>query len=228
MYLQKIASGASILAGLSHITFQAIDHMNMPFYLGGFLLVGTAQIILGVLLWKEKLTTPLFWMATLINGGATIFWLLTRTMMAPFMGGTEHFSILGVSVVVLQIISIALLCIQWKKITDAILVVLASLGLGFASHFGAMQLEHFFPNLKGSVHHHGGGHHQSSNMHNNHMMDMKDSHKKSALGEVKETSCEEKLCLTPQLSAEISSPTSDDTPSSESDNHENGHGSNPH
>lgn len=154
MKLLHIASVATVLAGLSHLTLQAYSHFGMHFYFVSFLAVGFVQILLGILLWKGKLTQELFWVTTLINGGATIFWLLTRLMVAPFMGGVEHFSTIGIAVIFLQVVCIVCLCLEQKKLINFILVIIGSVGLGFGSHIGAMQLEQSFPELKVT-----GGHH---------------------------------------------------------------------
>lgn len=172
----RIAAIGSGLAGLSHITLQAYSHLGMPFYLAGFVAVGVFQIALAVWLWKGKLSPTLFWLTTLINGGATVFWLLTRVMVAPFIGGVEHFSVIGIVVVALQILSIICVCLERKNVLHFVLVLLGSVGLGFAAHFGAMQLEHHFPELKGTGGHHGGsghgdaGHHGGINTEKDHDM----------------------------------------------------------
>lgn len=174
MNLLRIASIATLLAGVSHVTLQAYSHFGMHFYFISFLAIGLTQISLGYLLWKNKLTNSIFWITTFVNGTATVFWLLTRTMSAPFIGGVEHFSVLGVIVVSLQLISILLLCVERKNILFLIYISLGSTALGFASHFGAMQLEHHVPQLKGTGGHHGGESHskmsaeEHSKMMNNH------------------------------------------------------------
>jgi len=174
----RIAAFGSGLAGLSHITLQAYSHLGMPFYLVGFVAVGIIQIALAVWLWKGKLSRELFWLTTLVNGGATIFWLLTRVMSAPFIGGVEHFTVIGVGVVVLQLLAIAAVCLAHRKILHFFLVLLGSVGLGFGAHFGAMQLEHHFPELRGTGGHHGGGHH--STMSTEEHSKMMDSHEEES------------------------------------------------
>lgn len=160
------------LAGISHITLQAYSHFGMPFYLVSFLLVGILQIALSVFLWKGMLSPRLFWFTTLVNGGSIIFWLLTRVVVAPFVGGVEHITINGLLVVAFQLISIIFLCLTQKKLSSLFLVLLGSIGLGVGGHFGAMQLEHHFPELKGSGHHHEGGHHKTmSDKEHKNMMD---------------------------------------------------------
>ena len=159
MHYLRIAAIGSGLAGVSHITLLAYSLLGMPFYLVSFLAIGIIQIALAVWLWKGKLSQELFWTATLVNGVATMFWLLTRVMVAPFIGGVEHFSVIGITVVALQILSIICVCLERKNVLHFVLVLLGSAGLGFAAHFGAIQLEHHFPGLKGTGGHHGSGGH---------------------------------------------------------------------
>jgi len=202
----RIAAIGSGLAGLSHMTLQAYSHLGMPFYLAGFVAVGVLQIALAVWLWKGKLSSTLFWLTTLINGGATVFWLLTRVMVAPFIGGVEHFSVIGIVVVALQILSIICVCLERKNVLQFFLVLLGSVGLGFASHFGAMQLEHHFPELKGSGHHHGhhgGGHH--STMSDEEHSEMMDHHEESEK-EHDHNKCDGDVCPLENPSAEENEP----------------------
>lgn len=156
--LIRISAIFTLLAGVSHALVQSYSHFGMHFYFVSFLLLGLIQIILGVILWRQQISSELFWMATLVNGGAIIFWLLTRTMVAPFMGGVEHFSVLSGMVVSLEVLSILLLCIEQKKLLRVVYVLFGSMALGFSSHFGAMSLETYFPELKGTGVHYGGGH----------------------------------------------------------------------
>jgi len=213
MKLLRIVSIATFLAGLSHITLQAYSHFGMHFYFVSFLVIGLIQLLLGVLLWQNKLTTQTFWITTLVHGTATVFWLLTRTISAPFIDGVEHFSIIGVSVVSLQILSILLLCIERKSLLFPIYILLGSTALGFASHFGAMQLENYFPELKGTGGHHGGGHH-STMSDEEHSKMMNNHHKEKSEESHDHAECGEDVCPTPpQVAEEINNPEPKDTES---------------
>lgn len=159
MNLIRLAAIFSFLPGLSHVTLQAYSHFGIPFYFGSFIVIGCIQIVIGILLWRGYMTPSFFWFATLVNGMSTVFWLLTRVWYTPFIGGTEHFSIIGVSVVTMQVLMIVLLWLHRHNVRELFSIVFLSIFLGFAAQGLSLILEEFAPSLKGTgTHSHGHGH----------------------------------------------------------------------
>jgi hypothetical protein len=166
-----LAAIGSVLAGLSHMILQSMGHVGIPFYFYSFIIIGLLQVALGVLVFKHAVSEWFFWVFVLLNGGATVFWFMTRTVSTPFIDIVEPFTLLGVTVVALQILSMGIVMMHHSKALKICSVIVFSFFAGVGAHSGATQLETIAPGLKGTGEHsHGegkGGHdHGKEDKHN--------------------------------------------------------------
>jgi len=131
------AALATGIAGLLHATLASQAHQSIPPEWMFFIAAGVVQIIITIAILIHSNKTAHI-AAILVNGALTMFWLLTRTLPAPFLDAPEHIGALDAAISILQIIAIiaSLNCLKLNKKTSLKLIV-GSLILGLFGYIGA-------------------------------------------------------------------------------------------
>lgn len=161
-----IASISAAIAGIIHLFPSALTHITPfpPLETVFFIALGISQLI-WAFEFQKKDNEKKYRIGLLINGGAAILWILTRTLVAPFSTAPEHIGILDTSVLILELITIISL-MAWHQaikkniayvVTSSLLTALIS---GFLFYGGARSLEIVFPERESSH-----GHSENSDSH---------------------------------------------------------------
>jgi hypothetical protein len=115
-----LAGVLTIISGLLHLLPAAYTHWSAfpPLETIFFITLGLAQII-----WAYRfIKNPNEWgyrLGLVLNGGTAFFWILTRTLPAPFQAGPEHVDLLSGVIFLLQLGAVISL-LFWEEITDKV------------------------------------------------------------------------------------------------------------
>jgi len=156
----------TILAGIIHLVLIPIHMQHAPAHGLFFLLVGIAQIIWGVLVWREP-SHRLYYIGAITAGWLIILYGVTRMFPAPFSHGPEGIETIDIICKfceALGMFSLLILIFQglrlhggqfyaWRAIA---LILFMSVLAGFATYGIARAAEPILPWLAGPVaeHHH--------------------------------------------------------------------------
>lgn len=149
--MKKIAAILSILAGILHASYVAIEHWSEfpQLEFGFFVSIGLAQIIWGAWLLHGKSSKKLY-TGIALNGSILIAWILTRTVRAPFQEGTEAIGALDSAMAAMEIAVIAILSAQLFKNAKniqkiALSILIAMIGGGAGLYGSGIVMELIFP-----------------------------------------------------------------------------------
>src|SRR5688572_26031914 len=78
----------TILAGIIHLALVSVHMEHAPAHGLFFLLVGIAQIIWGILVWRQH-SLKLYYIGAIMAGWLIILYGITRLLPAPFSHGPE-------------------------------------------------------------------------------------------------------------------------------------------
>lgn len=157
-----MAGVLTIISGLLHLLPAAYTHWSAfpPLETLFFITVGIAQIG-----WAYRfIKKPDEWgyrLGLVINGGTAFFWILTRTLPAPFQAGPEHVDLLSGVIFLMQMGAVISL-LFWEEITDKIhlmrntsFALITMLVIGSGLYGVTNMMEGLFPERQFS-HAHGG------------------------------------------------------------------------
>ncbi len=103
-----IASLATLLAGVLHLTYVAAIHKDVVLEMLFFIAIGLAQILWAIWFYRAKDMRRAYLAGLVVNGSVLVVWLLSRLYEAPFGGEVEAFGTLDTVLAVLQAISLVL------------------------------------------------------------------------------------------------------------------------
>ncbi len=160
--VHKLGAWGAILSGLAHLLYKTVSHGHVLPHVLFFGLMGAVQVWWGWQFLTKKKSGELFLQAGVaLNGGFVLMWLVTRFINPPFMTSPETFEIIGWSVAVLQLFTIAAICLEktkdknhWKNILVEIVIVgMISVATLFALYGSGKMGEAFFPQMISTGHH---------------------------------------------------------------------------
>jgi hypothetical protein len=145
------------LAGLLHLWIIPEHWAHAPAHALFFLVVGIAQIIWGIAVWRQP-STKLYYVGVSMAGWLIVLYAITRWLPAPFGHGPEQINSISLACKlceVLGMITLAILIFQglllkdgrlaaWRTIT---LIVLFSFVAALATYGVARAAEPIFPSL---------------------------------------------------------------------------------
>jgi hypothetical protein len=156
----------SIIAGIIHLVLVPGHVEHAPAHGLFFLLVGLAQIVWGIIVWRQP-TLKLYYIGAVMAGWLIVLYGVTRWLPAPFSHGPEGIETIdivcklceGVGMISLLIVIFQGLVFHasrfkaWKTIS---LILLISFLAAFATYGAARAAEPILPWLAGPVeeHHH--------------------------------------------------------------------------
>lgn len=154
----------TILAGIIHLILVSLHVEHAPAHGLFFLLVGIAQIIWGVMIWREP-TLRLYYLGAVMAGWLIVLYIVTRLLPAPFSHGPESIETIdlvcklceGLGMILLLILIFQGLVFHagrfhaWRAIS---LILLVSFLAGFVTYGVARAAEPVLPWLAGSVEEH--------------------------------------------------------------------------
>src|SRR5574338_695544 len=156
----------TILAGIIHLILVPLHIEHAPAHGLFFLLVGMAQIVWGIMMWRRP-TLKLYYFGAVMAGWLIVLYIVTRLLPAPFSHGPEEIETIDLVCKLcegLGMISLLVLIFQglvfhagrfiaWRAIS---LILLVSFLVGFVTYGLARGAEPVLPWLAGSVeeHHH--------------------------------------------------------------------------
>jgi hypothetical protein len=161
------SAAMTVLAGAIHLWIVPQHWEHAPAHGLLFLIVGIAQILWGIAVWRQP-STKLYHVGVLMAGWLIVLYVITRWLPAPFgHGGPEAIDTIGLfcklceavgmfSLVVLIFQGLALKAgrfIAWRAVA---LIMLLSFISGFATYGVALAAEPVFPRLSSPLeeHHH--------------------------------------------------------------------------
>lgn len=101
-----IASLATLVAGILHVTLVASEHKDIALEMIFFISIGLAQILWAVWFYSSKRFKEAYFAGLVLNGAVLVVWLLSRTVEPPFGGDVEEFGQLDIIIALLQVIAI--------------------------------------------------------------------------------------------------------------------------
>jgi hypothetical protein len=156
----------TIIAGIIHLVLVPGHVEHAPAHGLFFLLIGLAQIVWGILVWRQP-TLKLYYIGSVMAGWLIVLYGVTRWLPAPFSHGPEGIETIdivcklceGVGLISLLIIifhGMVLHANQFSAWRTVSLIVLVSFLAAFVTYGVARAAEPIFPKLAGPVdeHHH--------------------------------------------------------------------------
>ena len=154
----------TILAGIIHLILVPLHMEHAPAHGLFFLLVGMAQIVWGIMMWRQP-TLRLYYFGAIMAGWLIVLYIVTRLLPAPFSHGPETIETLDLVCKLcegLGMVSLLILIFQglvfhaghfnaWRAIS---LILLVSFLAGFVTYGLARGAEPVLPWLAGSVEEH--------------------------------------------------------------------------
>lgn len=159
------SAAMTVLAGAIHLWIVPQHWEHAPAHGLLFLIVGIAQILWGIAVWRQP-STRLYYVGVLMTGWLIVLYVITRWLPAPFgHGGPESIDTIGLfcklceavgmfSLVVLIFQGVALKTgrfIAWRTIA---IIILLSFISGFITYGAALAAAPVFPQLSSEEHHH--------------------------------------------------------------------------
>lgn len=156
----------TILAGIIHIVLVPVHIDHAPAHGLFFLLIGLAQIVWGILVWRKP-TLKLYYIGAVMAGWLIVLYGVTRWLPAPFSHGPEAIAAIDLVCKLCEgvgMISLLILIFQglvfhasrfhaWRTIS---LILLVSFLAAFVTYGAARAAEPILPWLAGKAeeHHH--------------------------------------------------------------------------
>ncbi len=157
-----LAGVLTIMSGLLHLLPAAYTHWSAfpPLETLFFITLGIAQIT-----WAYRfIKRPNEWgyrLGLVLNGGTAFFWILTRTLPAPFQAGPEHVDLLS-SIIFLMQLGAVISLLFWEEITDKVhlmrntlFAIVTMLVIGSGLYGATNMMEWVFPERQFSHAHEG-------------------------------------------------------------------------
>lgn len=169
--LIAVSALMTILAGVIHLWIVPEHVEHAPVHGIFFLIVGIAQIVWGIVIWRRPSET-LYYVGALMAGWLIVLYVITRLFPAPFSDGwPEIVDLIGLLCKLCEGLGMfALLILIFQKqvlkagyfiaLRTTTLILLLSLLFGVAIYRAARAAESFFPSLSaaGEEVHHDGSH----------------------------------------------------------------------
>ena len=154
------------LAGAIHLWIIPEHWEHSPAHALFFLLVGVAQIVWGVAVWRQP-STKLYYIGACMAGWLIVLYVITRWLPAPFGHGPEEIDMIGIVTKLFEGLGmVALVILIFRDLNfragrlaagKAIaLILLISFIAGFLTYGVALAAESIFPGLSApeEEHHH--------------------------------------------------------------------------
>lgn len=147
-----VAGVLTAISGLLHLLPAAYTHWSVfpPLETLFFITLGLAQIIWAYKFIKHPNERG-YQLGLVLNGGTAFFWILTRTLPAPFQAGSEHVDLLSAAIFVLQLGAVISL-LFWEEITDrkhlirnTLFAIIVMLVIGSGLYGATNAMEWVFP-----------------------------------------------------------------------------------
>ncbi len=175
----------TIISGILHLLPAAYTHFSPcpPLETLFFIGLGLAQIT-----WAhyfiEHPNERGYQIGLALNGGTAFFWLLTRTLPAPFQASPEHIDLLSTIIFLMQLGAVISL-LFWEEITDkkhlirnTLFAIIVMLMIGSGLYGATNAMEWVFPERSFShAHDDGEGHEYPEVSDSNHEIEINPDHK---------------------------------------------------